>query len=119
MFDLSGFYFHDDLVKTNGVDDPVKQRADQRIRLSQNIRYFPSRVEGIRSQFLKLMDLSVVKQIGIGGRFRGQFNLEFLNAFNLVQYENPNVDPTNANFGKVATQVNLPRDIQLGFKILW
>jgi outer membrane receptor protein involved in Fe transport len=119
MFDLSGFYFHDAAVQTNGVDDPVKQRADQRIRLGSNIRYFPSRVEGIRSQFLKLMDLSIVKQVAVGGRVRGQLNVEFLNAFNLVQYENPNTDPTNANFGKVGTQTNLPRDIQLGFKILW
>jgi hypothetical protein len=119
MFDTSGFYFHDAAVQTNGADDPVKQRADTRIRLSQNIRYFPSRVEGIRSQFLKLMDLSIVKQVAIGARVRGQLNVEFLNAFNIVQYDNPNVDPTNANFGKVSQQNNLPRDIQLGFKILW
>jgi hypothetical protein len=43
----------------------------------------------------------------------------FLNAFNIVQYDNPNTDPTNANFGKVSQQNNLPRDVQLGFKILW
>ena len=119
MFDISGFYFHDAAVQTNGVDNPVLQRADQRIRLASNIRYFPSRVEGIRSQFLKLMDLSIVKQVGLGGRVRGQLNVEFLNAFNIVQYDNPNTDPTNANFGKVSQQNNLPRDIQLGFKILW
>ena len=28
VFDISGFYFHDAAVQTNGVDDPVKQRAD-------------------------------------------------------------------------------------------
>ena len=119
MFDLSGFYFHDAAVQTNGVDDPVKQRADTRIRLGSNIRYFPSRVEGIRSQFLKLMDISIVKQVALQGSARLQFNIEFLNAFNIVQYENPNTDPTNANFGKVTTQVNLPRDIQLAAKIVW
>jgi hypothetical protein len=119
MFDLSGFYFHDAAVQTNGVDDPVKQRADTRIRLGSNIRYFPSRVEGIRSQFLKLVDLSIVKQVALQGSARLQFNIEFLNAFNIVQYENPNTDPTNANFGKVTTQVNLPRDIQLAAKIVW
>ena len=54
VFDISGFYFHDALVQTNGVDDPVKQRADTRIRLANNLRYFPSRVDGLRSPFLKL-----------------------------------------------------------------
>ena len=38
VFDTSGFYFHDAAVQTNGVDDPVKQRADQRIRLANNVR---------------------------------------------------------------------------------
>ena len=28
VFDISGFYFHDAAVQTNGVDDPTKQRAD-------------------------------------------------------------------------------------------
>jgi Carboxypeptidase regulatory-like domain len=119
MFDVSGFYFHDAAVQTNGVDDPVKQLADSRIRLSQNLRYFPSRVDGIRSQFLKLMDLSIVKQVALSGRARLQFNVEFLNAFNIVQYDNPNTTPTDAAFGKVSQQNNLPRDIQLAAKIVF
>ncbi len=44
VFDISGFYFHDAAVQTNGVDDPAKQRADSRIRLANNVRYFPSRI---------------------------------------------------------------------------
>ncbi len=119
VFDISGFYFHDAAVQTNGVDDPVKQRADQRIRLSNNLRYFPSRVDGLRSPFLKLWDISIVKQVPMGGRLRAQFNVEFLNAFNVVVFNDANTDPTNANFGKVTSQNNLPRDIQLGFKIVW
>lgn len=119
VFDLSGFYFHDAAVQTNGVDDPVKQRADTRIRLASNIRYFPSRVDGLRSPFLKLWDISVVKQLPLGGRVRAQLNVEFLNAFNVVVFNDANTDPTNANFGKVTSQNNLPRDIQLGFKIVW
>jgi hypothetical protein len=119
MFDISGFYFHDAAVQTNGVDDPVKQRADTRIRLANNIRYFPSRVDGLRNQFLKLWDISIVKQVPLQGRVRMQFNVEFLNAFNVVVYDNPNADPTNAAFGKVSQQNNLPRDIQLAAKIVW
>ena len=50
---------------------------------------------------------------------RAQFHVEFLNAFNHPVFNNPNTDPTNANFGKVTTQANLPRDIQLAAKIVF
>ena len=119
VFDLSGFYFHDAAVQTNGVDDPVKQRADTRIRLANNLRYFPSRVDGIRSPFLKLWDISIVKQVPLSGRVRAQFNIEFLNAFNVVVFNDAATDPTLATFGKVSSQNNLPRDIQLAAKIVF
>src|SRR5207344_855407 len=75
IFDTSGFYFHDASVQTNGVDDPVKQRADKRYQLASNIRYFPSRIQGVRSPQLKTWDISVVKQVRISGRVHGQFNM--------------------------------------------
>jgi hypothetical protein len=119
VFDTSGFYFHDAAVQTNGVDDPAKQRADQRIRLDRNIRYFPSRVAGLRGQPLNLWDISLVKQVRFSDRVRAQFHVEFLNAFNHPVFNNPNTDPTNTNFGKVTSQANLPRDIQLAAKIVF
>jgi hypothetical protein len=119
VFDIGGFYFHDAAVQTNGVDDPAKQRADQRIRLANNLRYFPSRVEGLRGEGLNLWDISIVKQLPINGRVRAQLHAEFLNAFNHPVFANPNTDPTSADFGKVTTQNNLPRDIQLAVKLLF
>ena len=119
VFDTSGFYFHDAAVQTNGVDDPVKQRADQRYRLASNIRYFPSRIEGIRGPVLKTWDISLVKQVRIAGNVRAQFNVEFLNAFNQAYFNNANTDPTSVNFGKVTSQNNLPRDIQLAAKFVF
>jgi hypothetical protein len=119
VWDVSGFYFHDAAVQTNGVDDPVKQRADQRIRLASNLRYFPSRIDGLRSPFLNLWDISIVKQVRLAGHVRAQFNVEFLNALNRVVFNDANTDPTNANFGKVTSQNNLPRDIQLAAKIMF
>jgi hypothetical protein len=119
-FDLSGFYFHDAAVQTNGVDDPVKQRNDQRIRLANNVRYFPSRIPGLRLPGLNnLWDISIVKQVHASGRVRAQFHVEFLNAFNRVVYATPITDPTSADFGKVTSQNNLPRDIQLAMKLIF
>jgi hypothetical protein len=119
MFDTSGFYFHDAAVQTNGVDDPAKQRNDPRIRLASNMRYFPSRVPGLRGQGLNLWDISVVKQLRAGNRLRAQMHVEFLNAFNRAVFSNPSTDPTASEFGKVTSQNNLPRDIQLAVKLLF
>jgi len=119
VFDISGFYFHDAAVQTNGVDDPAKQRADPRIRLASNVRYFPSRVDGLRSPALNLWDISFIKQVRATDRVRTQFHVELLNAFNRPVYANPNTDPTNADFGKVTSQTNLPRDIQLAVKLIF
>jgi hypothetical protein len=119
VFDLSGFYFHDAAVQTGGVDDPVKQRADQRIRLSNNIRYFPSRVSGVRTPFLNLWDISIVKQVPLSGRVRAQFNVEILNATNQAVFSLASTDPTQAGFGKVNAQSNLPREVQLAAKVVF
>jgi hypothetical protein len=119
VFDISGFYFHDAAVQTNGVDDPVKQRADSRIRLSNNVRYFPSKTDGLRSPKLNLWDISIIKQVRLNDRIRAQFHVELLNAFNRTVYANPNTDPTNADFGRVTSQTNLPRDIQLAMKLVF
>jgi Carboxypeptidase regulatory-like domain/TonB dependent receptor-like, beta-barrel len=119
VFDTSGFYFHDAAVQTNGVDDPVKQRADTRIQLSNNVRYFPSRIDGIRTPELKEWALSLVKQVGLAGRVRAQFNLEVLNAFNQVFFNDANTGPTSVNFGKVTSQNNLPREVQLAMKLVF
>jgi hypothetical protein len=119
VFDISGFYFSDAAVQTNGVVDPVKQRADTRIRLVNNARYYPSRIDGLRGHGLNLWDISLVKQLRVNDRIRAQFHVEFLNAFNHPVFNNPNTDPLNADFGKVTTQANLPRDIQLAAKIIF
>ena len=118
VFDTSGFYFHDAAVQTNGVDDPVKQRADQRIRLASNVRTMPSRWNGLRGPRYTNWDMSFVKGFEMG-RVRAQLHLELYNAFNDVFYNNPNLDPTSANFGLVTSQNNLPRNFQIGTKIVF
>ncbi|NOT58789.1 MAG: TonB-dependent receptor [Acidobacteria bacterium] len=119
VFDVSGFYFHDAAVQTNGADDPVKQRADQRIALANNLRYFPTRFSGLRGQNLHLWDLSVMKKVKIYERLQLELRGEFLNAFNHVQFNDPETNPTSANFGRVTSQANLPRNVQIGVKLIF
>ena len=119
VFDLSGFYFSDAAIQTNGAVDPNKQRADQRIRLANNLRYFPHRIGNLRSQALNEWQMSFVKRVNFTERVRGQVNIELLNAFNQTIFSAPNTDPTNAAFGRVTSQFNLPQSMQLAFKLLF
>jgi hypothetical protein len=118
-FDPSLFYFHDAAVQTGGVDDPAKQRADQRIRLGSNIRAFPSRLSGFRRQGLNLWDLSLIKNFSITEGVKFQLRGEFLNAFNHPQFGDPNTDPTSSSFGRVTSQSNLARNVQIGLKLIF
>ncbi len=118
-FDVSGFYFHDAPVQTNGVDDPAKQRADTRIQLSNNIRTLASRFPGFRGQGLNLWDLSVIKNISITETVNLQLRGEFINAFNTPVFANPNLNPTDSNFAKSRSTQNLPRNVQIGLKLVF
>jgi hypothetical protein len=118
-FDLSGFYFHDAAVQTNGADDRTKQRNDQRISLANNIRALPSMFANFRGDRVRGIDASLMKNLRITERFRGQVRAEAINALNQVQFNNPNLTPSSASFGLISasSQLNPPRTIQLGFKI--
>jgi hypothetical protein len=118
-FDPSGFYFSDAAVQTNGGVDPAKQRNDPRIRLANNIRTLPTHLSGLRSQPLRLCDLSVIRSFSFNENTRLQFRAEFLNAFNHPQFSDPNLDPTSSSFGKSTSQANLPRNVQLAVKLIF
>ena len=106
-------------MQTNGVDDPSKQLKDTRIRLSDNLRTLPTRLDDFRGQGLSLWDISVVKRFALTERVRLQLNFELLNAFNRVEFSNPGLDPTSSDFGRVTSQSNLPRSMQLAAKVLF
>lgn len=119
VFDISGFYFTDAAVQTNGVVDAGKQRNDPRIQLSGNYRTLPSRFSGFRGTGLNMADLSVSKKFSFTETIKLQLRGEFLNAFNTPFFDNPNLTPNNANFGRVTSQNNLPRDVQIGLRLVF
>ncbi len=120
VFDTSGFYFTDAAVQTNGVVDPVKQRADPRISLiSNSYRTLPSRFAGFRGDSLNLWDLSVSKNFSFTEKIKLQMRGEFLNAFNHPNFANPNLSPNSSSFGKITGQNNLPRNVQIGLKLIF
>jgi len=115
-WDTSCFYFHDAAVQTNGVDDPVKQRADQRIQLNNNVRYFPSTLPDTRTDNLHLLDIGLYKNFTLGHGMKLQFRMEAINALNYTVLWNPDTNPRNATFGFINQDRNNPRDLQLGLR---
>jgi Carboxypeptidase regulatory-like domain/TonB dependent receptor len=64
---------------------------------------------------------SLFKNTGVGGGKTLQLRIETFNVFNVRIYGGPNTNPASANFGIVdsASQVNFPRTIQLGARLMF
>jgi hypothetical protein len=69
-----------------------------------------------------ITDLSLVKNVPVGGTVRLQIRAEIFNAFNNVNYGNPNAVFGSATFGRIsATNTSYPnmRQVQLGAKLIF
>ena len=105
-WDTSGFYI------AGGTG-----RTDARIQMGNNVRFFPSTLEGIRTHSLNLLDLGLYKTFGLPRDMQLQIRVESINALNYTVLWNPNQDPRNASFGLVNQDRNNPRDFQLGARL--
>ena len=77
--------------------------------LSRNITY--------RGPGLANVDASIFKTIALKEHYRAEFRLEALNLLNHPMFNNPNTNFSSASFGKITTQANLPRQMQLGLRL--
>jgi hypothetical protein len=76
----------------------------------------------LRGPKATITDLSMMKNVPLGGSLRVQIRAEIFNAFNTVNYGNPNAVFGSATFGRIsATNTTYPnmRQIQLGAKLLF
>jgi hypothetical protein len=88
-------------------------------QLANNYRTAPRQFPGVRAQGLNLWDLSVIKNFTITETVRVQLRGEYLNAMNHAQFNDPERNPTNSNFGRSTSQNNLPRNVQFGLKLIF
>ena len=82
-------------------------------------RYFPSRVPGLRGHGLNLWDISVVKQLRFTDRFRGQFHVELINAFNRAGLQQSEHRSAQRGVRQGHEPGDLPRDIQIALKLVF
>jgi hypothetical protein len=91
--------------------------ANQR---ASNLRQFPLRLSGVRTDMYNSVDMSLLKNFAIGELHRFQLRAEFYNALNhATSFDAPNTTPTSGAFGSVTSQSALPRQIQLGIKYVF
>lgn len=64
-------------------------------------------------------DLSIFKTFNIHEQIKAQFRAEALNAFNTPLFRSPNTVFGNSQFGRITSQANFPRMIQLGLRIFF
>ena len=64
-----------------------------------------------------VLDLSLLKNVAIGGVRALQFRLELYNALNRVNLGNPNTTVTSSAFGTIAAQNGLPRQLQIAARL--
>jgi hypothetical protein len=61
-------------------------------------------------------DLSIFKTVSIKERLKAQFRLEALNATNTPLFAAPNTSFGSSTFGKITTQVNFSRQLQMALR---
>jgi hypothetical protein len=89
-------------------------------QLGSNVRTFPLRLDSVRTDTVKNVDLSVIKNTAIAGK-QLQLRFESLNALNHPLFPGPNTSPTAATFGTISasTQQNYARRTQVMVKFLF
>lgn len=127
---LSSFNVQTLYADTNGQNATLHGDIHQRLNayfnkadFSQPLPYHlgngPAYYDNLRGPGLANTDLSLFKEFHAVERLNVQFRAEAFNAFNHVQFGNPDTGVTDPGFGSITSQSNLPRQIQFGLKLLF
>jgi hypothetical protein len=82
-------------------------------QLVSNVRTQPSRFAEVRGPGYAVLDLSLLKNVHLGGARQFQFRLESYNALNRANLQNPNTSVTSSALGTITAQNGLPRQLQI------
>jgi hypothetical protein len=96
-----------------------RQREDDRIELSKNVKTLPTRVTWLRGQPRSNLDFSFMKKFYFREKTHLQLRCEMINALNHVLFDDITMDPKKVDFGTVNNQRNPARYFQLGLRIVF
>ncbi|MBD0323735.1 MAG: TonB-dependent receptor, partial [Aldersonia sp.] len=102
-----------------GAFDTTRFNTVPAQQLDRNLRTLPTDFGGYRSDGINTLNAAVIKNTALGRGVNLQLRGEAFNVFDRVQFGEPVLAPTNSNFGRIVSQVNAPRSVQFGVRLLW
>jgi hypothetical protein len=88
-------------------------------QLGSNLRTFPTRFANLRADSVQQVDFSIIKGFRITEQARLTYRCEFFNSTNRAIFNPPDLSPTSSTFGKILSQANTPRRIQMALKLVF
>lgn len=65
------------------------------------------------------LDASIIKNTSITEGIKLQYRCEVFNVTNHPTFNGPELSPTNTNFGRITSQANLARIVQMALRLVW
>jgi len=88
-------------------------------QLGSNVRTFPTRFANLRADSVQQVDFSIIKKLRITERLQMTYRCEFFNSTNRAIFNPPDLVPTSSTFGKITSQANTPRRIQMALRLVF
>jgi outer membrane receptor protein involved in Fe transport len=113
-------YARADLVGDPQLDNPTPDKWFNTAAFAAPVNAFGNSPRSLlRAPSFWNVDLSLQKNVLLGGSKQLQLRVEAFNVFNVINDGNPNVDITNANFGRITSMASRPRMIQFGARFVY
>jgi len=88
-------------------------------QLSLNLRTFPTRFANLRQDGVNQVDFSIIKAFHITEKLAMTYRCEFFNSTNRAIFNAPDLSPTSSTFGRITSQANTPRRIQMALRLVF
>jgi hypothetical protein len=88
-------------------------------QLGSNLRTFPTRFANLRADSVQQVDFSIIKGFRITEKVALTYRCEFFNSTNREIFNPPELSPTSSTFGKILSQANTPRRIQMALRLVF
>ena len=68
---------------------------------------------------MQQVDFSIIKAFRIRENLKLTYRCEFFNSTNRAIFNAPDLGPTSSTFGKITSQANTPRRIQMALRLVF
>jgi len=99
--------------------DTTRFNTNTQQQLTDNVRTFSTQFSNLRSDGANNIDLSLIKNTRLHDLINVQLRFESFNAFNHTEFSAPSLVATSSAFGRITSQNNLSRTVQIAARLVW